>query len=438
MLEFIKRNKYWGPLFIALLFYTNANAQKLIPVAKGWAHNSVNTVIFRKNSLATFKHWQYIAYYDEQQNVVVGKRRINASKWNLHRTKFKGDASDAHRCICIEVDGDGYLHLAWDEHNSPLNYAKGIAPGSLEFGSKISMSGNLEKRVTYPEFYRLANGDLLFFYRNGQSGQGNLVINKYELKYKKWTQLYNNLIDGEGQRSAYWQTFVDAKGYIHISWVWRESADVASNHDLCYAVSKDGGITWQKSDGEKYDLPITKASAEYACHIPENSELINQTSMTADKSGIPFIATYWKDKGANVPQYHLIFLKNDKWVTQTLQLRHTNFSLSGMGTKQIPISRPQIICKEKQGKEIVGILYRDKERSNRVSLALNKDVFKGNNWQTKDIYHDNLKSWEPTFDVDLWKRKNRLDIFVQRVEQADGEGISTLEPQLIQVLEYRF
>jgi hypothetical protein len=95
--------------------------------------------------------------------------------------------------------------------------------------------------------------------------------------------LQNNLIDGQNKRNAYWQTCIDEKGTIHVSWVWRETPDVSSNHDMCYACSKDGGITWQKSTGEKYTLPITAATAEYAVRIPQKSELINQTSMATER-----------------------------------------------------------------------------------------------------------------------------------------------------------
>lgn len=95
--------------------------------------------------------------------------------------------------------------------------------------------------------------------------------------------MQNNLIDGQNKRNAYWQTCIDEKGTIHVSWVWRETPDVSSNHDMCYACSKDGGITWQKSTGEKYTLPITAATAEYAVRIPQKSELINQTSMATER-----------------------------------------------------------------------------------------------------------------------------------------------------------
>src|SRR5690606_37599169 len=203
---------------------------------------------------------QYIAYYDPEQNLVLAKRHVGSTNWEIEKTAYKGKAEDAHNSISIMVDGDGFLHVAWDHHNDSLRYAKGTAPGSLKLTDKMSMTGKNEDLVTYPEFYRTPDGNLYFFYRYGASGNGNLVINKYNTASKNWEQLQDNLIDGENQRNAYWQTFIDEAGTIHISWVWRESWDVATNHDMCYARSKDGGLTWENSQGKRYDLPITLAT----------------------------------------------------------------------------------------------------------------------------------------------------------------------------------
>ena len=174
---------------------------------------------------------------------------------------------------------------------------------------------------------------------------------------------------GEGKRNAYWQACVDAKGTIHLSWVWRESPDVASNHDMCYAKSVDGGLTWEKSSGEKYNLPINAATAEYACRISQKSELINQTSMSADENGNPYIATYWRDQKDSVPQYHIIYKKNGVWKVNNLNFRKTVFSLSGMGTKRIPVSRPQVIVWQNK----IALIFRDEERGNKVSIAIKEN-----------------------------------------------------------------
>ncbi|HEY6503054.1 MAG TPA: BNR repeat-containing protein [Chitinophagaceae bacterium] len=409
---------------------------KLVIVDSGWANNSVNTVIFRKNSLVTFKDTQYIAFYNSEQFVVAGKRRTGDTKWLLKQTPYKGNTADAHNSISIMVDGTGYLHIAWDHHGNPLNYCKSKSPGSLELTGKLSMTGSNEQKVTYPEFHKLPNGDLLFFYRDGQSGKGNLVLNRYDVKAKQWTQLHANLIDGEGKRNAYWQACTDAKGIIHLSWVWRESPDVASNHDLCYARSTDGGKTWVTSAGKKYALPITSATAEYACTIPQKSELINQTSMFADAAGNPYIATYYRGKaGDPVPQYHLIFKKGKKWQIQDLGFRKTAFSLGGAGTKRIPVSRPQVIARQSGKLFTVCIIFRDEERGNRVSVAICSDIAK-NKWDIMDLSEESVGSWEPTYDTELWKEKGILNLFVQKTEQVDGEGKASIPPQMIKVLEW--
>lgn len=405
-------------------------AQNLVPVGEGWANNSVNTTIFRQNSLVTYDNTQFIAYYDPEGFLILGKRKQNSNKWELNRTQYKGDVSDAHNSISIMVDGDGFLHVSWDHHGHPLRYAKSIVPMSLQLGDKQSMIGLMETNVTYPQFFRMPAGDLIFMYRDGQSGSGNLVVNHYDLKSKKWTQNQQNLIDGENRRNAYWQAHVDNVGTIHLSWVWRETWDVSTNHDLCYARSTDNGITWEKSGGEKYELPINARNAEYICRIPQDSELINQTSMTTDDKGEVYIATYWREQDSKIPQYHIIYSDNKEWKTINMGFRKTGFSLKGGGTKRIPVSRPQIVLTDNK----VIMLFRDEERGAKVSIAESDDLSR-NNWNIIDITDFAVGSWEPSYDTELWRKEKKLHIFVQKTEQVDGEGKANIPSQKVYVLE---
>lgn len=413
-----------------------AQTARLVPVADGWSANTINVTVFRKNALASFGDTQYIAFYNPDSYVVVGKRHIGSTQWQLEQTPFRGNTRDAHNIISIMTDGKGYLHMAWDHHNNPLHYTRSIAPGALQFEAPKAMTGTGEAKVSYPEFYRLPNGDLLFLYRDGGSGNGNLVMNRYSLQQGRWQQVQHNLISGEGKRNPYWQACVDSRGTIHLSWVWRESPDVASNHDLCYARSKDGGVSWETSKSVAYRLPITATTAEYAWRIPQRSELINQTSMFADESGQPYIATYWRDSTGTVPQYRLVFQKGGRWQMQDLHFRTLPFSLSGAGSKAIPIARPQIIAWRKGGKWAAGLVFRDAERGSRVSIAVNKNLNR-QHWKIRDLTHEAVGNWEPAYDTELWKEKGLLHLFVQPAIQVDGEGVGTMKPQLVQVLEYR-
>lgn len=415
---------------IAPLHAQKAPKVRLVEVGKGYSQTSVNTAVFRNNSLVTQGNEQYIAYYDAEGCLVLGKRKLGSEKWTLNRTQYKGNVKDAHNVISLMLDGDGYLHVSFDHHGHPLNYCRSVAPRSLQLGDKEPMTGVDEGNVTYPEFYRLAGGDLLFAYRSGSSGRGNLVMNRYDVKARRWMRVQDVLIDGEDQRNAYWQLYVDARGTIHLSWVWRETWHVETNHDLCYARSTDNGRTWQKANGEKYDLPIRMANAEYACRIPQNSELINQTSMSADADGNPYIATYWCDPDSEVPQYRMVWHDGKAWHSRQVSQRATSFSLKGGGTKMIPIARPRIVVAG--GKTYY--IFRDEERGSKVSMAYTEDVAAGK-WQFYDLTDFAVDAWEPSHDTELWKQKQRLHLFVQHTMQGDGERTVEFEPQPVYVLE---
>lgn len=407
----------------------------LSTVADGWAGNSVNAVVFRKNSLVSDASTQYIAFYDHNAHVVLGKRRLGSDSWETRRTPYRGNARDAHNAISIMLDGAGYLHLSWDHHNSALRYARSRAPGSLEMDT-APMTGQDERRVSYPEFFRLPDGRLLFLYRDGGSGRGNLVVNRYDPQSASWQRLHRNLVDGERQRNAYWQATVDGQGTLHLSWVWRASPDVASNHDMAYARSRDGGSTWENSLGQPYALPITAASAEYAARIPQKSELINQTAMAADAQGRPYIATYWREPGSGVPQYRVLYARDGGWRRLDLDFRTTPFSLGGGGTKAIPIARPQILIAPGQAGATAGlVVFRDSERGERVSAVRIDDVDAGR-WSVHDLAPQPVGAWEPSFDTELWRRDGVLDLFVQAVRQVDGEGMAQVAPTPVQVLRW--
>ncbi|MBN2103371.1 BNR repeat-containing protein [bacterium] len=423
-------------LFSGLFFFhcvSDGDAVKSVrfcPIQKAWAGNSVNAVIFRRNSVVTHDSIQYTAFYDDKGNVILAKRILPAGQWKIRRTRYHGNIRDAHNSISIMTDGAGYLHMAWNHHNSPLQYCRSLSPGSLNLSDPLAMTGELEDKVTYPEFYRLPDGNLVFLYRDGASGRGNLVLNYYDRFSRTWCQRQKNLISGEEERSAYWQAAVDVRGHIHLSWVWRETWDVASNHDLCYARSSDGGITWNKSTGESCSLPITVMSAEYAWRIPQNHELINQTSMCTDRDGHPVIATYWREGDSEVPQYHIVFHDGRTWRMSEVSHRKTPFSLSGGGTKRIPMSRPQVVATDPGA----CLIFRDAERNNRISAAVCGDL--GNpEWHIHDLTDTSVGQWEPTYDTVLWDREQVLHLFVQCVSQQDAEGVDARRPEMAGILE---
>jgi hypothetical protein len=406
---------------------------RLVPVGLGWAQSSVNAPVFRQNSVVSHGDEQYLAYYDADGHLVLAKRRLGTDRWELNRTAHVGNVRDAHNAISIGVDGGGYLHAAWDHHGQPLRYARGTAPGSLELAEPRPMTGRNENAVTYPQFYDLAGGDLLFLYRDGGSGRGNVLLNRYDAARREWRAVQHPLIDGEGERNAYVnQLAIDELGGWHLSWIWRETPDVATNHDVAYAYSPDEGRSWRTSRGEPYALPITEATAEVVWRVPQGHELINQTSMTLDAEGRPLIASYWRPAGSEVPQFHLVRFDGSRWHASQVGERRAPFRLSGGGTKRIPISRPQVVA---GARGEVYVIFRDEERGGGVSVAVSREAAR-TDWSVFDLHPAPVGLWEPTYDPVLWRRERRLHLFHQHVGQGDGETLEDVPPQMVSVLEW--
>jgi hypothetical protein len=79
----------------------------------------------------------------------------------------------------------------------------------------------------------------------------------YDLKTRAWTRLIDRpLTDGEGKMNAYFQgPILGPGGFFHMTWVWRDTIYCESNHDLCYARSRDL-VHWETARGMPLELPI--------------------------------------------------------------------------------------------------------------------------------------------------------------------------------------
>ena len=174
-------------------------------------------------------------------------------------------------------------------------------------------------------------------------------------------------------------------------------------------------------------------SAEYAAKIPQGSGLINQTSMCADINGHPYITNYWIPKGKEIPQYHIIYNDRKDWHTKQISELKTPFSLSGGGTKQIPISRPLILCDKEN---ILYLVFRSIETGNKVSISVCNNI-NNNAWQTKNLTNFPVGMWEPTFDTELWRTAGKLNLFIQNVGQGDSETLENVPPQVVSILELK-
>ena len=417
-----------------------AGGARQIPISRAaWAGSSVNVVANARQPVFTHGRTQFAAFYDAERFMVLARRSIEGGAWETRRTAYQGNAADAHNSISLVADGAGFLHVAWDHHGSPLSYARGAAPGSIDLGPKQPMTGQLESRVTYPQFHRLPGGDLLFLYRDGASGRGVLVLTRYAVATGRWTAVQSNLIDGEGERSPYWDMTIDRRGALHLAWIWRESPDVATNHDICYARSDDEGRTWSSSGGTRLAVPFSARTAEYAARIPQQSNLMNSPAIAADEAGRPYVTTYWSSTPGAPPRFRVVHHDGAAWRIIDGPAQPDVFTLAGGGTKAPPISRAVVLVEPAGRANRIHLVFRDPgpARGGRV-IAATLERPDAPSWSVRELVSEPIGAWEPAIDPAAWSGDRQVHMLVQRVVQRDGDDrTGTAAPTPISLLVWK-
>jgi BNR repeat-containing family member len=402
-----------------------------IPIGPAYASDAVNTSIFRVNAVTTSGSRQFVTYYAPDGRVVVGERNLPGATWDLAVQSFKGNIHDSHNDVVLGISADGLLHLAYNHHDNPLHYRVSERPFDIRsFGDPRPMTGKDERRVTYPQFLNAPDGTLYFFYRDGASGNGSLCLNRYDMKSKSWQAVQHPLIDGQGKRNPYWwRPSIGTDGTIYLGWCWRDTPNAQTNHDLCFACSKDGGHTWLRSDGQSQSLPITAENAQVIDPIPTGSNLINQCSSAVDSQGHCHLVQYFDDD-AGVPQYFDEWFDGQTWHKAQVSHRTVKFSLTGGGALAIPISRPEVAIAPD---DTVYVITRDAEVGGGIRLYQASAPY--HDWKTVDLTHSDLGNWEPMYDLNRFRDCGVLSLFVLPVEQGNHERTTNFGPHEAAIVE---
>ena len=321
-------------LLAALLFATPAVAQapapKLEAIDRVWAGH------YSRFALVTTQRRIVVAYYDANRQLTVATRaRDNGASWVYHRLD-SWTGWDSHNYVAAAVDGTGQIHVVANLHNDPLVYYRTTRPGDPRSLMRIAtmVDATREQRMTYPVFLTDAAGGLIFKYRDGGSGNGNEIYNRYDTATGRWSALLATpLADGEGQRNAYFVgPTLGPDGRFHLAWVWRETPDAATNHDLSYAVSRDLAH-WTRADGTPLALPITLKAAEIVDPVPERAGMINNNTVIGfDRQHRPII-TYHKFVADGSTQIFVARFEGTHWrIAQASDWRGFRWDFGGGGS----------------------------------------------------------------------------------------------------------
>jgi len=286
-------------------------------------------------SLLTNPPHQYVAYYDAERQMSVAQRRLGEPEWEI--TKLPSRVGwDSHNYVTMTVDREGYLHLAGNMHCVPMIYFRSQRPRDASTLERVPymVGPEREQRVTYPVFLRGPEGRLVFRYRDGRSGSGDDIYNAYDESTRSWSRLIDQpLTSGEGKMNAYCsRPRLGPDGRYHLVWVWRDTPDCATNHDLSYARSRDL-VHWETAAGEVLRLPITPGSGAVVDPVPVHGGMINGGHRLGyDAQHRPVIAYHKYDAQGNT-QIYVARFENRAWrVRQLSDWSDYRWDFSGGGS----------------------------------------------------------------------------------------------------------
>lgn len=271
-----------------------------VEVGATWAGHYVD------QALLTDGEDQYVGYYDADRQLTVAHRTIDTDEWTYHRVGSQ-TGWDSHNYVTLATDRDGHLHVAGNMHNHELRYWRTTTAGDVTSLERVPNMANprLETRVTYPVFLELADGTVVFRYREGSSGNGVDIYNRYDEQSRTWEAVLETpLLDGEQQRNAYAaKPTLGPDGNYHMVWVWRESPIASSTHTVSYARSGDLQ-TWETSRGQELDLPITLGTSDVVDPVePEGGVINNNVQVGFDGDGAAVVAYHKYDDEGNTQVY---------------------------------------------------------------------------------------------------------------------------------------
>lgn len=262
---------------------------------------------------------QMIAYYDSNRQMSVAMRKmrdVNGSPWSYHKvSSWLG--WDAHNKVEVAFDKNGIIHLIGNLHGNKLVYFKSASPYDPRTLEKVDVMVDkaVEQKMTYPEFFKDPDGELILKYRDGSSGNGRWFYSKWNAEAGRWAHLHETvLLSGEDIRGIYpYGPVIGPDGYAHMTITWRETPIASSNHDLSYARSKDL-IRWESSDGSPIKLPIVLATGEIIDPIPEHGGLLNGRHPIGFDKQNRVLVTYQKYDEDTLSQVFINRREADGWV----------------------------------------------------------------------------------------------------------------------------
>lgn len=440
--------------FVSQRFKDAVRMRRVPGVIDARMNNPYNTQ--QQPQLVTTATRQYLVWPDGGSFINVGVRSYPDGEFAA--TSFQGRTDvgylslpvfyDEHNGLCMARDGGGIVHVFGNMHGSFMAYARTTAadtiagaagtwtaPGVIGSGNNAQSPMRADETVvSYPILVPLPNGDLVFIYRNGVSGDGDGYINYWSVANQAWTRIgatgtpatTANFIVGSTAstpESAYptktsYRLLPNGNFRIGFAWTWRPIAGgTPATNDLCYiqvdltpsdlasptAAQAKLATGWKAIDGTAVALPVTHpapGSPVIAVSESTYNGLDAGQAMDLDVDGNPHISQPMLIGGVSGRfQIRHIYWDGTTWVQQQAT-NWTNVS----NTQNV---RPAIFCTNDRRTYML-VSWVNQGWRDGVRLI---DCTPGHNLQTIKLADIPLRVCTPSVDIDALRNQNSLEMF---------------------------
>lgn len=398
----------------------------------------INGQTFQEHAMASHRGYQYATYFHGSGRLSVARRKLPDGPWqNIRFDDYRIRHNDVHNVAVLGLcPGDGTIHLAFDHHGHPLHYRvsrPGVAtePDAVTwepglFGpttNALHGSGRLQG-VTYPMFAPAPDSGLLLYYRTGGSGDGDWHFAEYDPAASRWGRPLKFLskdgdFQGDPTRCAYPNGLqYDARGRLHVSWCWRETPDLKSNHDVLYAFSDDRGRTWRNTAGQAIGSPIgVNSPGIVVAPLAHGWGMMNQLSQAVDGHGRIHFVLWHNPPDAPAPNHDL-----GAW----RYYHYWRDEAGGWHRQELPFfgRKPRLVVGGNDDAWLVFLKgtdpeYHRQDPGGRLHVAAATAAHQWKDWQVVSV-SDRDYVGEPRVDGLRWQSERVVSVYVQQKPSQPG------------------
>ena len=212
-----------------------------------------------------------------------------------HRTQTLGPATvvgpnpdmDAHKNPHMLIDEHGYIYLFHGSHCTPALVKKSLRPYDT---SEFRPMATITDSSSYPQPWQLRPGEITVLFRKGGTHNAAQSYIKSTDGGASWANSVD-IVTPQPKNGCYAVSIAETGPYprkLHMAWSLTRG-DWWQRYHIFYACSDDGGVTWRKSDGTPYELPITEPTSEqiFESEVPDRGVWLKDIQL--DTQGNPCI-----------------------------------------------------------------------------------------------------------------------------------------------------